>query len=159
MNPTAKAWCRKKKAQNGRRWREELGTYTSVLSPGTYEVQRKYLKAEWTGDFPGSPVVKNPPYNAGDSGSIPGQGTKDPTCHGATKLTCHNYWARMPQLESLRAANYRAHEPWSLRTTTREKLVHRNKEPEHHNERSRMPQQRSHVPQLRPDTAKNKLNK
>ena len=27
-------------------------------------------------DFPGGPVVKNPTFNAGDSGSIPGQGTK-----------------------------------------------------------------------------------
>ena len=25
-------------------------------------------------DFPGGPVVKNPPANAGDTGSIPGQG-------------------------------------------------------------------------------------
>ena len=29
-------------------------------------------------DFPGGPVVKNLPYNAGDTGSIPGQGTKFP---------------------------------------------------------------------------------
>ena len=29
-------------------------------------------------DFPGGPVVKNPPCNAGDAGSIPGQGTKTP---------------------------------------------------------------------------------
>ena len=28
------------------------------------------------GDFPGGPVVKNLPYNAGDVGSIPGQGMK-----------------------------------------------------------------------------------
>ena len=27
-------------------------------------------------DFPGGPVVKNPPSNAGDSGSIPDWGTK-----------------------------------------------------------------------------------
>ena len=27
-------------------------------------------------DFPGGPVVMNPPCNAGDTGSIPGQGTK-----------------------------------------------------------------------------------
>ena len=30
------------------------------------------------GDFPGSPVVKNPPYDAGDAGSISGWGTKIP---------------------------------------------------------------------------------
>ena len=29
-------------------------------------------------DFPGSPVVQNPPSNAGDVGLIPGQGTKIP---------------------------------------------------------------------------------
>ena len=29
-------------------------------------------------DFPGSPVVKNPPSNVGDVGSVPGQGTKIP---------------------------------------------------------------------------------
>ena len=29
-------------------------------------------------DFPGGPVVKNSPSNAGDMGSIPGQGTKIP---------------------------------------------------------------------------------
>ena len=36
-------------------------------------------------EFPGGPVVKNPPSNAGDVGSIPGRGTKIPTCLGATK--------------------------------------------------------------------------
>ena len=30
------------------------------------------------GEFPGRPGVKNPPSNAGDTGSIPGQGTKIP---------------------------------------------------------------------------------
>ena len=35
-------------------------------------------------DFPGGPVVKNPPSNAGDSGSVPGQGTKIP--HAAGQL-------------------------------------------------------------------------
>ena len=30
-------------------------------------------------------MVKNPPANAGDVGLIPGQGTKIPPAHGATK--------------------------------------------------------------------------
>ena len=34
------------------------------------------------GDFPGGPVVKNPPYSAGDMSSIPGQGTKIPLAMG-----------------------------------------------------------------------------
>ena len=33
-------------------------------------------------DFPGGPVVKNPPSNAGDAGSIHGQGTKIPRAAG-----------------------------------------------------------------------------
>ena len=32
--------------------------------------------------FPGSPVVKNPPFNAGDMGLIPDQGTKIPPAVG-----------------------------------------------------------------------------
>ena len=39
----------------------------------------------YLGEFPGCPVVKNPPSNAGDAGSIPRSGKKDPTCSGATK--------------------------------------------------------------------------
>ena len=43
------------------------------------------------------PVVKNPPSNAGDAGSIPGQGTKIPHAAGqlsphaaTTEPACHN---------------------------------------------------------------------
>ena len=53
--------------------------------------------SKYPGDFPGGPVVKNPPYNAGDTGSIPGQGTKIPhavgqisPCATTTELTCLN---------------------------------------------------------------------
>ena len=38
-------------------------------------------------DFPGGPVVKNPCSNAGDEGSIPGQGTKIP--HASLWLSLH----------------------------------------------------------------------
>ena len=44
-------------------------------------------KVEHPRDFPGGPVVKNPPSNAGDSGSIPGPGTKIP--HAAGQLSLH----------------------------------------------------------------------
>ena len=47
-------------------------------------------------DFPGGPVVKNPPCNADDLGSITGWGTKIP--HATEQLSpcalepeCHNY--------------------------------------------------------------------
>ena len=39
-------------------------------------------------DFPGGPVVKNLPSNAGDVGLIPGWGNKDSTSCGTTKPTC-----------------------------------------------------------------------
>ena len=60
------------------------------------------------GDFPGGPVVENPSSTAGDAGSIPGQGTKIP--HVVGQLSPHTTTTEpVPQLESLRAANYRAH--------------------------------------------------
>ena len=37
-------------------------------------------------DFPGGPVVKNPPCNAGDAGSITGQGIKVPHATGNQSL-------------------------------------------------------------------------
>ena len=42
------------------------------------------------GDFPGGPVVKNPPSNAGDVDLIPGRGTKIPHAAGQ-QPTCSNY--------------------------------------------------------------------
>ena len=55
-------------------------------------------------DFPGGPVVKNLPSNAGDAGSIPGRGTKIP--HAVGQLSLHTATtepvcsgAHMPQLE------------------------------------------------------------
>ena len=58
-------------------------------------------------DFPGGPVVKNPPSNAGDTGSIPGWGTKIPhaagqlsPCATTTDLTRLNERAHVPQLKS-----------------------------------------------------------
>ena len=62
-------------------------------------------------------MVKNPPYNAGDEGSIPGQGTKIP--HAVGQLSPH---ATTTELESLSAANYRAHTLWNLRATTTEPM-------------------------------------
>ena len=61
-------------------------------------------------DFPGGTVVKNPPANAGDMGSIAGP--------GRSHMPQSN-WARAPQLLSLRS---RAHKPQLLspRATTSE---------------------------------------
>ena len=56
-------------------------------------------------DFPSGPVVKNPPCNAGDVSSIPGQATKIPQAEGqlsvqatTTEPVCSG--ACVPQLES-----------------------------------------------------------
>ena len=40
-----------------------------------------------TRDFSGAPVVKNLPSKAGDTGSIPGPGTKIPHPHATEQLT------------------------------------------------------------------------
>ena len=42
------------------------------------------------GFFLGGPVVKDPPSNAGDTGSIPGWGIKRPHVVGQLSPTCHN---------------------------------------------------------------------
>ena len=56
------------------------------------------------GDFPGGPVVKNLPSNAGDVGSIPGWGTKIP--HAVGQLLSPRASTREPaccKLQSPRA--------------------------------------------------------
>ena len=40
--------------------------------------RKKEIKVLITGEFPGGPVVKDPPSNAEDTGSISGQGKKSP---------------------------------------------------------------------------------
>ena len=62
-------------------------------------------------DFPGCPVVKNPPSNAGDAGLIPGRGTKIP--HAAGQLSPHattteptRPGACAPQLEKRKPARH-----------------------------------------------------
>ena len=46
---------------------------------------------------------------------------EDPTCRGATKPVCHNYWACEPQLLSLHATTTEARAP-SARGPQQEKL-------------------------------------
>ena len=109
------------------------------------------------GHFPGGPVVKNPLYNAGDGGSIPGQGTKNPRATGqlspratTTELTGPNQrayvpqttepmnsGAQMPQLQSPHSLdparhNYRRE---NLYATTRQKSTCHNEEAACHNEK------------------------
>ena len=46
------------------------------------EIKKEIKKYLETWDFPGGPVIKNTPYSAGDTGSIPCQGTKIPHAVG-----------------------------------------------------------------------------
>ena len=77
--------------------------------------------------FPGGAVVKNPPANAGDTGSIPGP--------GRSHMPRSN-WARVPQLLSLRS---RACKPQLLKLARlepmlRNKRSHRNEKPVYRSE-------------------------
>ena len=56
-------------------------------------------------------MVKNPPSNAGDAGSIPGQGAKIPHAMGQLSPRAST---REPA-----SSNYRAHMLWSPRATTK----------------------------------------
>ena len=89
-------------------------------------------------------MVKNPPCNAGNVGSIPAGGTKIP--YAAGQLS-----PRAITRESM-CHNYRAHELWIPHATTREKPTNCNEEPACRNERSC-------VLQLRPDATKKKKKK
>ena len=58
--------------------------------PYTSQKQRPQLHRNvFSGDFPGGPVIKNSPCNAGDTGSIPGPGNL--SCHRASKPAHCNY--------------------------------------------------------------------
>ena len=50
-------------------------------------MEKRAIKKLKTGDFPGGPVVKNLPCNAGDTCSVPGQGNKLP--HALKQLSPH----------------------------------------------------------------------
>ena len=82
-------------------------------------------------------MVKNAPFNAGDTGLIPGWGTKILHAAGqlsphttAIELTCLNDRARVPQtIESTCSGAYTPQlERENLHTTTREKHARHNEE-------------------------------
>ena len=80
-----------------------------LVREGSYKTMLcLYFKKAYLGDFPGGPVVKNPPSNEGDAGSIPGRGLSSHMPRRATKSAYHNYWA----------TNYRAHVPQLERKST-----------------------------------------
>ena len=69
----------------------QYGDKTTVCYHGKETIR----SLKW--DFPGAPVVKSPPCNAKDRGSIPDQGTKIPqatrqldSCAAATETAGHS---------------------------------------------------------------------
>ena len=52
------------------------------------ESEDRWKSERWR-DFPGGPVVKNPPSNVEDGGLIPGRGTRNPHTLGQLN-PCHN---------------------------------------------------------------------
>ena len=65
-----------------------LFVYMSVYTINIWDISTsgKYYQNWIYRDFPGGPGVKNPPSNAGDTGSIPGQETKIPHATGQLSL-------------------------------------------------------------------------
>ena len=53
-------------------WWLHADTYIKHLKKNVGASQ--ILTKNWKGDFSGGPLAKNPPYNAGDPGSVPGWG-------------------------------------------------------------------------------------
>ena len=79
--------------------------------------------------FPGGAVVKNPPANAGHTGSSPGLGKPHmPVRHNywacALEPTSHNYWGHVPQLLK----------PTHLEPVLCNERSHHNEKPEHQKE-------------------------
>ena len=70
-------------ALEGGSGRHSSVSITGVFLTSTVQVKHKF----W--DFPSGPVVKNPPANAGDTGSIPGPGRSH--MPRATKPVHHDY--------------------------------------------------------------------
>ena len=82
-------------------------------------------KTKQTRDFRDGPVVKNLPSNSGDTGLIPGRGTK--ISHATGQLSPHGTTTELTrlnsQLESQHATNYRVHVLWSPCATTKEEKI------------------------------------
>ena len=66
-------------------------SFTKIFkSPQTIRMKENMHEDNRSRDFPGGPVAKNLLSNAGDTGSIPGQGTKIPHAMGKLSLNAAN---------------------------------------------------------------------
>ena len=86
--------------------------------------------------FPGGPVVKNTPANAGDMGSNPNLGRFHMLWSSRACAACHNYWACALQEKPL---------PWEAHTLQQESRSHL------------LQLEEAYTQQWRPSTAKNEI--
>ena len=96
--PSYKSACRAKRS-GMLQWRLKI---PCTATKTQHSQINKYLKNR---DFPGGPVVKNLPANAGDMGSIPGPGNS--LMLQSDMPMCHNYWS--PHTLQPRLCNKRSH--------------------------------------------------
>ena len=75
--------------------------------------------------FPGGSVIKNPPTNAGDTGSIPDLGRSHMLC-GTTKHMWNKYWASTPPTR-----NGTYWKLWALEPMFCNRRSHHNEKPKH----------------------------
>ena len=68
---------------------------STLLSELSYRWAYDAIRS-WVVDFPGGPVLKNPPVISGNTGLITGLVQEDSMCYEAAKPTYHNYWAHVP---------------------------------------------------------------
>ena len=91
-----------RKSEKVSQWRgapKDTESKCNMMSQKGYQKrQRHQVNNKNIRDFPGGPVVKNLPSNAGDVSSIPSWGDKSPHAMGPTY---HNQRALMPQPASL----------------------------------------------------------
>ena len=106
-----------------------MGPFASL--PSSYRAPlacspTRWMLAQWLqdhhfGDFPGGPVVKNPHSNAGDMGSIPGQGTKIPHAVEQLSPSVVTREVRMRQILILRSLEPKTREAACCRPRTAKK--------------------------------------
>ena len=80
-----------------------LFTIAKIWKQPKWPSTNEWTKKMWYKDFPGGPVVKDPPANAGDTGSIPGPGRSHmprsnlSPCATTTEPASHSYCAHVPR--------------------------------------------------------------
>ena len=84
-----------------------------------------YGQLKSTKDFPGGPVGKNLPSNAGDADSIPGRGTKIPHAQGKLNPSTSTTEPKCPRAHTQQLEKPLSHNEDPAQPTTTKKRVQR----------------------------------